>query len=1088
MSENVYFYKGKEANLPKSGIVVGGLYHCTDTKNTYIGISATKMELWANGAIKRHTVTKADGTQTIAGAGTETTTASGALSFAEGNLTNALGKGSHAEGGSTYAEKDYSHAEGGNTKAQGVYSHTEGYQTITTGEASHAEGRQATAAGAYSHAEGYKTKATGEGSHAEGNGSEASGTYSHAEGSGLALGVYSHAEGEKTIAKNKNSHTEGSNTLTTGDNAHAEGQYTGACGLNSHTEGANSFAFGEQSHAEGGRVGTILTNAKLTSNAKDDTIYTVTGISADTILATGYIVQTQNDRSTAYIIEIIGNQIKLHQSIGKDLNATPVYIYTNYNLAAGTSSHAEGDQTQALGVRSHTEGYLTIANGDNSHAEGNATQAIGTNAHAEGSNTYAEGLCAHAEGNNTHATAANTHAEGTNTHATATNAHAEGSGTLATGANAHAEGANAKATGNNAHAEGDGYSWRAIILNGAANTTSYTYRADPKNEALLDINTILYKEQNSESLTVTITDINRDEKILTVNKTLSPVELNNYHAYTQGYPNEASGVGAHSEGCGSLAKGDGSHAEGGLTIAKGDWSHAEGAKTQALGINAHAEGWRTLAIANESHAEGSKTTASGIAGAHAEGKSTEAFGGASHAEGSSSKAVGNSSHAEGYNTTASGYASHAEGYGQQKTQLQLRISCIAGSNICTYSGTSLQAHVGDFLQYNNITRRITQIDTTTNTITLNKAFSATETIENKVIMLIIVHNMGACGNYSHAEGYVTTAKGIGSHAEGQNTIAEGNYSHTEGYATRATKSYQHVQGKYNKTVDDAAFIVGNGSSTARSNAHVLKWNGDAYYAGDVYAGSAIPGSTDAKKLATENQVKAVNNKIGSSADTASANTVYGNIAALKGTATDDKLTALTLHGLDNRTKFMLGTNNPSNNHTIQNALNEARQADADAENAYKLADAALPLSGNKKMTGSLQTSGIILDPNIDYGPKTPSINNGTGQLFFQEDDSTPIKVIDLSQYCDSNLITVQFARVIMANNYPILLQMLFTPKQDIAPWTHIVPQTAGLIVNASTQSIYDTSNQYVLQVRSTFIQTASTHYANTAYAYNFPLY
>lgn len=140
MSENLDFYKGLESNLPKSGIVIGALYHCTDTKNTYIGVSTTKMELWANGAIKRHTATKEDGTQIIAGAGTETTVASGALSFAEGNLTNALGKGSHAEGGFTFAEGDNSHAEGYSSIAHGQNSHAEGSNTRADGDNSHAEG------------------------------------------------------------------------------------------------------------------------------------------------------------------------------------------------------------------------------------------------------------------------------------------------------------------------------------------------------------------------------------------------------------------------------------------------------------------------------------------------------------------------------------------------------------------------------------------------------------------------------------------------------------------------------------------------------------------------------------------------------------------------------------------------------------------------------------------------------------------------------------------------------------------------------------------------------------------------------------
>jgi hypothetical protein len=48
MSEQLKFYKGLEKDLPTSRIEIGALYHCTDTGNTYRGISTTKMELFSN--------------------------------------------------------------------------------------------------------------------------------------------------------------------------------------------------------------------------------------------------------------------------------------------------------------------------------------------------------------------------------------------------------------------------------------------------------------------------------------------------------------------------------------------------------------------------------------------------------------------------------------------------------------------------------------------------------------------------------------------------------------------------------------------------------------------------------------------------------------------------------------------------------------------------------------------------------------------------------------------------------------------------------------------------------------------------------
>lgn len=82
-------------------------------------------------------------------------------------------------------------------------------------------------------------------------------------------------------------------------------------------------------------------------------------------------------------------------------------------------------------------------------------------------------------------------------------------------------------------------------------------------------------------------------------------------------------------------------------------------------------------------------------------------------------------------------------------------------------------------------------------------------------------NSTASGDYSHAEGNYATASGLTTHAEGSYTIAAGNYS--------------HVQGKYNiqDTESKYAHIVGNGTSSARSNAHTLDWQGNAWFAGNV---------------------------------------------------------------------------------------------------------------------------------------------------------------------------------------------------------------------------------------------------------------
>ena len=181
-------------------------------------------------------------------------------------------------------------------------------------------------------------------------------------------------------------------------------------------------------------------------------------------------------------------------------------------------------------------------------------------------------------------------------------------------------------------------------------------------------------------------------------------------------------------------------------------------------------------IGNYSIAEGNNITASGNY-SHAECYFTTASGSGSHAEGGNTTASGNSSHAEGSITTASGIGSHAEG------------------SSTTASGTVSHAE-GD--------------DTT------------------------------ASGYGSHAEGSNTTASGNYSHAEGYKSIASGNNSHAEGYWTKASSWCQHVQGKYNveDTQGDYAEIVGNGTSSSRSNARTLDWSGNEYIAGALSVGNA----------------------------------------------------------------------------------------------------------------------------------------------------------------------------------------------------------------------------------------------------------
>ena len=129
-------------------------------------------------------------------------------------------------------------------------------------------------------------------------------------------------------------------------------------------------------------------------------------------------------------------------------------------------------------------------------------------------------------------------------------------------------------------------------------------------------------------------------------------------------------------------------------------------------------------------------------------------------------------------------------------------------------------------------------------------------------------NSRASGSAAHAEGRTTTASGANAHAEGYSTSASGYYAHAEGLSTTAQRQAQHTEGKYNildtggasaSALGTYVHIVGNGTSpSARSNAHTLDWEGNAWYEGNVYIGSTSGINKDggSKKLATEDYVDA----------------------------------------------------------------------------------------------------------------------------------------------------------------------------------------------------------------------------------------
>ena len=110
----------------------------------------------------------------------------------------------------------------------------------------------------------------------------------------------------------------------------------------------------------------------------------------------------------------------------------------------------------------------------------------------------------------------------------------------------------------------------------------------------------------------------------------------------------------------------------------------------------------------------------------------------------------------------------------------------------------------------------------------------------------------ASGGTSTAMGYQSTASGSVSTAMGDNTEASGRFSTAMGEQTIASDYNSLAGGRYNLlgstittsaeefSLDNTAFVIGNGTaSNNRSDAFVVKFNGDATLAGSMTATSFI---------------------------------------------------------------------------------------------------------------------------------------------------------------------------------------------------------------------------------------------------------
>lgn len=782
----------------------------------------------------------------------EQPSATGDAAVAIGIGTEASGQGAYAEG--SIAVTDDSH-----------WAQT-GEQTLINTEAK----------GRGSHAEGLGTKSNGSGTHSEGIGTIVDGNSGHAEG------YYTHIE------KGEGAHTEGMMTSANGNATHAEGYNTYAKGTAAHAEGRSGNALGYGSHVEGGYHQEKNATLYLTYYTfEDEGVYKVESGTPIIGSACGKaVIQSIQFISGEYVPD--GWYLSLSDDLPGDEIVNQKFIFSN--VANGTSSHSEGENTSAMGIGAHAEGSHTHALGDYSHAEGliepvaekraeysysfdiqsaktesrlyqitngpAAADAVSkgwklalingedvsdrnitiTSVYSGGSKWFQlsekVGI-----GNKTDAVFKFIKQEYEISYfpddkgAKGTASHTEGIGTTTLNDAEHAEGAYNKS---NTGEEPELRTRHSIGIGSDGNEKNAVEVMENGDAYFYGVGG--YNGTNPSS-SDTIKKV-IDSK-LAIND--SPFEKGQGTNSAQQRGGNLTIFGENSVAFGTSTT---SAIDRGITEEStpneivNEWrdSNPDSDKFSLVkGSAAHAEGTNGLALGDHSHVEGNGCIAYDNS-AHAEGTGCEASGKYSHSEGLEAKAEGKQSHSEGKSTRATASSSHAEGQ-----------STIANKSATHAEGINTLAGSGD--------RPDADSDTTSGKFSHAEG-NGTQASGNSS------HSEGkhtlASGDYSHAEGLNSVASGPTSHVEGEDNESNADCSHVEGYQNIAegdagcshvegkgnttTNKYEHAEGCWNKS-HRASSSYGNGGNTihsvgigtnktsGRKNAFEIMQNGDAYVIG-----------------------------------------------------------------------------------------------------------------------------------------------------------------------------------------------------------------------------------------------------------------
>ncbi len=267
-----------------------------------------------------------------------------------------------------------------------------------------------------------------------------------------------------------------------------------------------------------------------------------------------------------------------------------------------------------------------------------------------------------------------------------------------------------------------------------------------------------------------------------------------------------------------------------------------------IGTGAHTEGRNTKALADASHSEGRDNITNGKY-AHTEGRGNIANY-AAHAEGHDNKSLGYRSHTEGRFNYAIGSAAHAEGWDNTAGIGWRKISSIDANNkqFVLFNTSKLAVNDVYSIYESNSHQvipkigKITSIDATTNTITVDTSFEVSEGKEYYLSIFkkpdlvpffditdasVAITNGNITGVAAHAEGEYTVAIGDAAHAEGRETIAGDINSHAEGLRTQALASCAHSEGADTKATGEFAHAEGTSTIASGLGAHAEGYKTEA---------------------------------------------------------------------------------------------------------------------------------------------------------------------------------------------------------------------------------------------------------------------